>query len=131
MVYLDTSVVLAELFAENRHPPESLWADSPVSSRLMQYELWVRIHRLGLAASHGEAAAELIAQLAWVELNASVLDRVMDSFPVALRTLDAIHVATLEFLHRQTKNVKLASYDSRMRAAAEALGIPLFPLNQA
>ena len=39
MIYLDTSVVLAQLLAEDRIPPAGLWRQSLVSSRLLQYEL--------------------------------------------------------------------------------------------
>jgi len=39
MIYLDTSVVLAELLAEDERPPDSLWDDTLVSSRLLEYEV--------------------------------------------------------------------------------------------
>lgn len=35
MVYLDTSVVLAHLLAENRSPPDHLWREPLVASRLL------------------------------------------------------------------------------------------------
>lgn len=40
MIYLDTSVALAHLLAEDRRPPEALWDETLVSSRLLEYELW-------------------------------------------------------------------------------------------
>lgn len=49
MIYLDTSVALAQLLAEDRVPPEPLWRDSLVSSRLLEYEIWTRFTRGGLA----------------------------------------------------------------------------------
>ena len=42
MIYLDTSVALAELFAEDQKAPEELWSELLVSSRLLEYELWTR-----------------------------------------------------------------------------------------
>ena len=39
MIYLDTSVALAHLLAEDRLPPVSLWHETLVSSRLLEYEL--------------------------------------------------------------------------------------------
>ena len=36
MIYLNTSVVLAQLLAEDRRPPVWLWTETPLSSRLMQ-----------------------------------------------------------------------------------------------
>jgi hypothetical protein len=40
-----------------------------------------------------------------------------------VRTLDAIHLAALEFIRAQKQNVRLASYDERLVAAARVLGI--------
>ena len=60
MIYLDTSVALAHLLAEDRHPPDQLWTEVLVSSRLLEYELWNRLHARGLAASHGAAARTLL-----------------------------------------------------------------------
>ena len=60
VIYLDSSVALAHLLAEDRRPPESLWDESLVSSRLLEYELWTPIHCRGLAGSHGEAVRLLI-----------------------------------------------------------------------
>ena len=38
MIYVDTSVALAHLFAEDRRPPASFWTETLVSSRLLEYE---------------------------------------------------------------------------------------------
>ena len=64
MIYLDTSVALAHLLAEDRRPPDSLWRQPLVASRLLEYELWVRINARGLGASHGEPARRLVERLA-------------------------------------------------------------------
>lgn len=125
LVYVDTSVVLAHLLAEDRVPPAALWAESLVSSRLLEYELWTRLNARGLAASHGDAARELVARLALVELAPPVLTRALEPFPVAVRTLDALHLASVEFLRAQQQSVALATYDERQRAAAKRMRIPL------
>ena len=125
MIYLDTSVVLAELLAEDAVPPAALWQEALVASRLVEYELWTRLHARGLAGSHGEAARLLLGRLALVELSRPVLARALDPFPVALRTLDALHLATLEFLRAQGQRVALATYDTQMAAAARALGVAI------
>ena len=44
MIYLDASVALAHLLVEDRRPPDSLWDETLVSSRLLQYELWRPLH---------------------------------------------------------------------------------------
>ena len=44
-----------------------------------------------------------------------------------LNTLDALHLASIEFLRSHRQDVTLASYDSRIIAAAQSMSIPLFP----
>lgn len=128
MIYVDTSVVLAQLLAEDRRPPARLWQETLVASRLMEYEIWTRLHARRLAESHGESARLLIGRIALLELSQPVLARAMDAFPasVSVRTLDALHLASCEYLRRQGQSIVLASYDGRMTALARAMDIPLF-----
>ncbi len=128
MIYLDTSVALAHLLVEDRQPAEALWREPLVASRLLEYEVWNRLNARNLATSHGEAARELIGRVALVELAPPVLARALEPFPVAVRTLDALHLASIEFLRGRGQTIALASYDERMLAAARALAIPLFEL---
>jgi hypothetical protein len=128
VIYLDTSVALAQLLAEDRIPPAALWDETLVSSRLLEYELWNRLNARGLAKSHGESARELTQRLALLELAPPVLARALETFPVPVRTLDALHLASIEFLRSQGQVVQLASYDLRMVAAAQKLGIGIFQM---
>jgi predicted nucleic acid-binding protein len=123
MIYLDTSVVLAQLLAEDHAPPDALWLEPLVSSRLLQYELWNRIHARGLAVSHGDDVRQLLDRIALLELTSPVLARALEPFPGPLRTLDALHLASADFLRRQGQDVVLATYDARMREVAQRLGI--------
>ena len=120
MIYVDTSVVLAQLLAEDRRPPAHLWNETLVTSRLMEYEIWTRLHARQLAESHGEAARLLIGRIALLELSPPVLARALDAFPVSVsvRTLDALHLASCEYLRKQGQSIVLASYDGRMTALA-------------
>jgi predicted nucleic acid-binding protein len=128
VIYLDTSVALAHLLAEDRRPPDSLWEQPLVSSRLLEYELWTRLNARGLDASHGEAARRLVERLAILELQPDVLGRALEPFPAPVRTLDALHLASIEFLRGQNAAVELASYDERLLTGARAIGIPLVAL---
>jgi predicted nucleic acid-binding protein len=128
VIYLDTSVALAQLFAEDRVPPAELWEDSLVASRLLEYELWTRVHARGLIRSHGEAATNLLSRIAFLELAQPVLARAREPFPVAVRTLDALHLASMAFLRENGQRVSLASYDTRLTGAAKKLGIDVLPL---
>ena len=55
LIYLDSSVALAQLFAEDRKPSEDLWGEPLTASRLLQYEVWTRVHARRLERAHGEA----------------------------------------------------------------------------
>lgn len=122
MIYVDTSVVLAHLFAEDRAPPPTLWDQSLIASRLMEYEVWTRMNARGLWAIGADVRA-LIGRVALVELASPVLVRALAPFPVPVRTLDALHLATIEFLRQRGQTIELASYDARLLAGARALGI--------
>lgn len=128
MVYIDSSVLLAQLLAEDRCPPAELWFETLVASRLLEYETWNRLHARKLGSALGESARQLLARVAMLELAPPVLARALEPFPLAVRTLDALHLASLDFLREQGQTVSLATYDARMAAAAEALGFPLHPV---
>lgn len=125
MIYLDSSVALARLLVEDRSPGADFWRQPLISSRLLAYEVWNRVHARGLEATHGEQARILIGRVDLVELSPAVLRRALEAFPVPVRTLDALHLATIEFLRANGQSVELASYDLRLNAAAGAVGIAL------
>ena len=128
MIYLDTSVALAHLLAEDRHPSNALWRVPLVSSRLLEYELWNRINARGLAATHDEPLRDLVGRVAFVELARPVLARALEPFPAPVSTLDALHLASIEFLRAQGQKIELATYDERLAAAAKKMKIPLSTL---
>jgi predicted nucleic acid-binding protein len=128
LIYLDTSVALAHLLVEDRSPPERLWQEPLISSRLIEYEIWVRIHVRKLTRSHADEVRSLLSRIALVELSPAVLARALEPFPKPVRTLDALHLASMDFLKKQGQTVTLASYDSRLINGARALRFPLYKL---
>lgn len=124
MIYLDSSVALAYLLAEDRYPPSALWEQPIGSSRLLECEVWNRINARRLQQSHGDAVRSLVGRIALVEMTPPVLRRALEPFPAPVRTLDAIHLAAIEFIRSQGMNVTLASYDERLVETARLLGIP-------
>jgi hypothetical protein len=70
----------------------------------------------------------LIGQMRLLELTQPILARALQPFPVPVRTLDALHLATIDFIRGQGETVELASYDNRLMVAAHALGIALWQL---
>jgi predicted nucleic acid-binding protein len=128
MIYLDSSVALSSLLAEDRVPPESLWREVLISSRLLEYEVWNRIHARKLGHSHGEEVRRMMQEVAFLELAPPVLARALEPFPIAVRTLDALHLASIEFMRERAQDIELASYDERLLMAAKSLRIPLVKL---
>ncbi len=129
MIYVDSSVVLAHLLAEVRRPPDRVWDASLVSSRLLEYEVWNVLHRRFCAESHGERARDLLERIDLLRLSPPMLERALEPFDAPLRTLDALHLASLDYLRKERGwRIELATYDRRMADAAEAMGVVLFDL---
>jgi predicted nucleic acid-binding protein len=129
MIYLDSSVALAYLLAEDRFPSNALWRLPIVSSRLLECEVWTRINARRLQDSHGDAVRGLIGRIGIIEMVPPVLRRALEPFPVPVRTLDAIHLAAIEFIRSQGASIELASYDERLVDVARLLGIPAWAGN--
>jgi len=122
---VDTSVLLATLLAEDRCPPAHWWNQSLISSRLLEYEVWNRIHARGLARSHGEATNSLLGRVAFLELVPPVLERALEPFPMAVRTLDALHLSSIRFLRQTIPSLAVATYDRKMTDACRHLRFPV------
>jgi predicted nucleic acid-binding protein len=128
LIYLDSSVVLARIFIETRSPPDVFWSQRLVSSWLLRYEVMNRVHvrapRTGLA----DDAERILDRVELIDLAATVLDRALAPFPVQVRTLDSLHLATIDYLRRHGQKLQLATYDQRLAVVATALGFPLAAL---
>lgn len=124
-VYLDSSALVklvakeAETTALRRYL--SRRADSPrVTSSLARVEVVRAVSAAGAQAV--TRALELLDRLYEVPLERSLLDRAADlRVPLALRSLDAVHLASALVLGRTLSAV--VTYDARMTAAAVSLGL--------
>ena len=128
VIYIDSSVVLAQLFAEDRLLPEAFAQASLTSSRLLEYEVWNRIHARGLTHSRRAATEAFLRRVSLIDFSPAVLGRALSPFPISVRTLDGLHLATIEFLRARGEDIELASYDRRLIAGARALGIAIYAL---
>lgn len=127
-MYVDASVVLAHVLAEDVRPDESFWtADDLLSSRLTEYECWVRLNAYGRADADGARLAATLRCLGLLSLEERVCARCRAPFPVPVRTLDAIHLSTADHLRSQGIVPRIATYDRRMYDAARAMGFAVFP----
>jgi predicted nucleic acid-binding protein len=128
VIYIDSSVALARLLLEPRSPPDRLWQERLVSSQLLEYEVWNRLHAYHLADQVGGEVQGLLMRIGMVEMTRSVLAKALEPLPIPLRTLDSLHLATMDFVRAQGETVELASYDHRLVSGAQARGIPLAAL---
>jgi len=126
MIYLDSSVALGHILAEDRRPGTAFWSDSLIASRLLEYEIWTRLNNLRLEPSAKEAARMVVQRVGLLELIPEIAGRARDGFPVPVRTLDGLHLASAMWLIGQGIELQLATYDQRMQAAAKRLKIPLY-----
>jgi predicted nucleic acid-binding protein len=128
VIYIDSSVALAYLLSEPRSPGSELWHEALASSALLEYEIWNRVNALERSASLGDAVRALLSRMGLIEMDRPALTRALEPWPVPLRTLDGLHLATMVWLRQRGEGVELASYDTRLAAAAQALGFPLVAL---
>jgi hypothetical protein len=126
VVYVDSSLLLAELLAEERRPPLELWSRSLTSSRLLEYEVWNRLHARGAGDSHRQAAHDLIRRIDLIELSPVVLERAIQSFQIVVRTLHGLHLSSALYMHQRRHTLTFATYDKRLAEAAVAVDLPLF-----
>ena len=92
------------------------------ASRLLQYEVWNRLHAYGAGAYRHGKARQVLRLIGYVEMRGDVLARALASFDVPVRTLDALHLATMHYLKAENVPATLASYDRRLLSAAAAMG---------
>lgn len=128
MIYLDSSVLIAHLLAEDRRPPASLWEGPLISSRLLEVEAWTALHARGKARL-GEPLSLLLLRLTILEMEEPVLARAIEPFPVPVRALDAIHLASADYLRRIGEDISIATYDARMSATAREMEFEIVSLD--
>ena len=119
-LYLDSSALVKLVVAE----PESaallkLLRTSPirVSSTLSLAEVPRALRRAGFSAGARRRARDVLARVNLVDIDRRVLSGAAALDPAALRTLDAIHLATALSIREDLQAV--VTYDRRLTAAAQ------------
>lgn len=133
VAYVDSSVALRYLLAGGVEIRHALEFPRVVSSELLEIECRRVIQRCrlqGLLDDPGMVDAtgrleELLSGVDLFELSAGVRRRSMESFPVAVKTLDALHLSTALLMDRVEggNTVDLFSLDRQMNLCARALGL--------
>lgn len=131
IVYLDTSTVLRVLLGQR--PALAGWAnwEAAYSSELLRIEMRRAIDRLRLAGALDDAGvadasvelARIERTIGFVRLGRRILDRAAQPMATAVRTLDALHLASaLALRERRADGLLFATHDARQALAARALG---------
>ncbi len=123
VIYLDSSVVLAQLFAEDRSLPAAVTQASLISSRLLEYEVWNRIHARGLTHSHSDEVNAILGRISLIDFAPAVLARALKPFPISVRTLDALHLASALLTRGRYPALRFATHDDHLGDAAAAEGL--------
>lgn len=125
MVYLDASAIVKLVVPE----PESVALRSElardaewVSSALARVELLRALRRSGATTDSFRFAEELLDRMALLAVDQPILNAAASAEPVGLRSLDALHLATVLSLVGVDAFV---GYDERLNAAVAAAGLPV------
>jgi len=127
VIYLDASalvkIVVAEpesgaLLAFLRSRPDRM------SSALSLTEVPRALRRAHFDGAVRRRAQRVLARLALVDVDRRILSAAAALEPSALRTLDAIHLATALVVREDLDG--LVTYDRRLAAAAERLDLEVF-----
>ena len=129
IAYLDSSVVLRLVLGEEGRLAEFQRITRGVSSLLLKVECLRTIDRLRLSGRipadevvpRMEATHRFLEAVDLVEPGREVLERAAQSFPIALGTLDAVHLATaLLWRELEGEPLVMATHDTALAMAARA-----------
>ncbi len=135
-LYVETSALLRVVLEGDENLRPLLLGEGRFTSALTFAEASravLRARREGRLDARGareanKRIAEFGRSCETVALEESVLERAGQEFPAEpVRTLDAIHLATILVLDAAGIDIEVASCDLRVRENAEALGFRLLP----
>ena len=131
VAYLDSSVLLRHILLGEEPIRHALEFPRVVSSELIEIECRRVLHRYRLAGEISdetltvarERLDEVLAGIDLLEMSRQIKQRAMDPFPVNVRTLDALHLATALMVVEDADGLALFSHDEGMNRCARSLGI--------
>ncbi len=124
-VYLDTSALAKLVVSEAETEALRSWLQNTEGSSLVVNAIGaVELQRIAARVSQAavSVATLLLARIDRMELNSAALALAASLPPPAVRTLDALHIASAAQLGDLTA---LVTYDDRMAAAAIGYGLPV------
>ena len=132
IAYVESSVVLRLVLGQPGTLRQWRTLDGGVASALVEVECLRTLDRLRLAeglretelARRRETVYRILETLEIVEPTRPILTRAAQPLPVALGTLDAIHLATaLAWREATETDLAFGTHDARLASAARALGL--------
>jgi predicted nucleic acid-binding protein len=119
--YIDSSAILKLIFTEKETLAlDKVMNNKMVTSTLTRVEVKRAVNRINSRKS--KVANDVLAQLQYTELDSQTLNLAEAFSPdVTLRTLDAIHVASVLRISEAVQGI--ITYDKQMIANAEKMGI--------
>ena len=123
VAYLDASAIVKLVIDEAESGALSRWyveTERPVTSRIGVVETIRASARRAFDAAHRE---RILSDLEIVEVSAAIAGIAAALEPAALKTLDAIHLATALALLPDLD--AFVTYDDRLAEAARAIGLPV------
>ena len=123
LAYLDTSALVKLVVREEE--TDALRAEidrrpALVASRLALLEARRAVARRPLEGAES-TLADVLGVMTWIDITVAILDQAADVAPPALRSLDAIHLATA--LSLGNADIDVVTYDERLAEAARAHGL--------
>lgn len=119
--YLDSSAVLKLLIAEKESAALTDFIDFTIKSSALTRVEVIRV-LLKIAPERVAVAKTILAGIDVTPVNSAVLNTAENFNPsITLRSLDALHVATVLFLEKTVEG--LITYDKQMITNAKELGI--------
>jgi predicted nucleic acid-binding protein len=131
--YIDSSVVLRVILGERGRLKEWSRTSDAVTSEITRVECLRALDRLRLEggmvdrelARRRATTLSVLSGFELVRLNRAVLERAAEPFPVKLRTLDALHLASALLVRARFQAIRFATHDVELGAAAQAEGLPV------
>jgi predicted nucleic acid-binding protein len=130
ITYLDASVILRRVLGQ---PEQIEWRalDATASSSLTRVECLRTVDRLRMqrAVSDSnqmdlrEALFAIFDTCSMLEVGSPVIERAAMPYPVVLKTLDAVHLASALILQESSgESVRFATHDRALARASRAMG---------
>ncbi len=124
LVYLDSSALVKLVVREPESPALAAFLrehSDRVSSALALTEVPRALGRAGFGRAERRRAREILTRIALVDVDRRALAAAAALDPPALRTLDAIHLATALALREDLAG--LVTYDRRLASAAKRVDL--------